>query len=365
MRKLFDSIENIDLNNHKYVDFFFKFVNIICLTIHLAIAAFSFVSGAKILGYFNIGSIVFYLFGFWLIKSKNYTLLFVLTEFEIIAHSYIVSLLFPVSLGFYLYLIPLVPLSFFCFYFARTKRIIEKGTLASLIAAIAYNYFYNLTDSEKAVYTDILTDEEADVIHVINSFLIFILLIIMCIIVITILYNYIGVISNENDLLNDEASHDPLTGLNNRRLLDIEMDKKLHLYDMNNTHFSILMCDIDDFKKVNDTYGHDEGDKVLIDVSNIIKECTRPGDFLCRWGGEEFLIILMNASTKEASLVAYRIKSAVEAHVFNLEEADIHCTITIGVAAAQKGMDKESMYELADSRMYKGKQTGKNKVVFE
>ena len=365
MRKLFSSIENIDLNDPKYVGFFFNFVNSSILLLHVMFMVFGFSSGANAMGYFNIVSIALYLFGFYLIKIEAYTSHLIFAEIEMIAHAFMVSRIFSETYGFCLYLYTLVPFAFFSFYFARSKHIVTYSVIASVISAIAYNYCYYYASPKKALYPDIISESTANFLHTFNASMLFLIFTIFCVVFTTILYNFIGEIKNENVTLNDEASHDPLTGLNNRRLLDIEMDKKLHLFATNNIHFSILMCDIDDFKKVNDTYGHDEGDKVLIDVSNIIKDCTRPGDFLCRWGGEEFLIILMNASIKEASQVAYRIKGAVELHKFQLENTDINCTITIGVASSEHGLDKESMYELADARLYKGKQTGKNKVVSE
>ena len=351
-------------NSENSIPFFFRFLNITILIIHIIIMIFSFYADATLLGVFNIGSMLLYTICFIIISAKNYSLYFYITASEVILHSYIVSLVFSESMGFYLYLVLIVPVSYLCLYLSGTNHVVLKGTISSVVAFIVYNILYHITGYDRGMYKEI-DETTTKLIHSFNSSLLFIILILVCVIIFNILTNYVGQLSSENVLLSDEANHDPLTGLNNRRLLDMEMDKKISLYNRNNTSFSILMCDIDDFKKVNDTYGHDEGDIVLKDIAKLLHDCTRPGDFLCRWGGEEFLVILMNANSKEASLVAHRIRGAVEGHSFHLSMTNINCTITIGIASIQKNMSKEDMYNLADERLYKGKQTGKNKVVYE
>ena len=123
------------------------------------------------------------------------------------------------------------------------------------------------------------------------------------------------------------------------------------------------MADIDHFKKFNDSYGHDCGDFVLQSLSKIITAQIRAKDSVCRWGGEEFLI-LVNDSQDIAIDVANRIRSAIEAYEFNYEGKALHVTITLGVSGYYSSAKVKTLIEIADKRLYKGKENGRNQVVY-
>jgi len=163
-----------------------------------------------------------------------------------------------------------------------------------------------------------------------------------------------------NVKLDNLASFDVLTKIYNRRkLLEVITDD----LDTNvNYPFAFIMFDIDNFKKINDTYGHDVGDIVLERVAQTAKNTIRPTDDIGRWGGEEFVVFLRRASFDTAIEVAERIRKAINL----LQWEDMNpISISLGVVEAEDGVPFNRLYEKVDKRLYKAKQTGKNKVVFE
>ena len=153
---------------------------------------------------------------------------------------------------------------------------------------------------------------------------------------------------------------DKLTGLYNRMKIDEIMLKKVEEFKRYNTHFSIILLDIDNFKKVNDTYGHDVGDYVLKLIATTIKKNIRLTDSLGRWGGEEFLIICDNTSLEEVEVVAENIRKIIEK--LNFEKVE-KCTISLGVSQFKNGDTINSIFKRVDDALYEAKNSGKNRVV--
>ena len=172
-----------------------------------------------------------------------------------------------------------------------------------------------------------------------------------------------GVLLKANTNLENSANYDALTGLRNRRSIDTYMDKAFNNARCEGKDFSILMCDIDDFKKVNDTYGHDCGDEILVMVSNIIQSTIRANDTVFRWGGEEILV-LVDGNRFCAQKIAERCRSAIEASEVNYKDDTVKVTITIGGASYFQGTNVSELTKKADDNLYKGKKNGKNQVVF-
>ena len=163
----------------------------------------------------------------------------------------------------------------------------------------------------------------------------------------------------EKKKLITESLTDPLTGILNRRAILEELSQRMnhHLYDFE--HLSILMLDIDFFKKINDNYGHIVGDKVLIKVLEIISQLIRGFDTVGRYGGEEFLVILPNTNSENAYKAAERIRKKIEETEFDDIE---HLTVSIGFTSyADESI--ESLINKADQNLYEAKRTGRNKVV--
>lgn len=161
----------------------------------------------------------------------------------------------------------------------------------------------------------------------------------------------------------EETITDHLTGLHNRKYLDIKLDEEINRFSRHKQPFCILLLDLDDFKIINDSYGHVIGDQVLKHLAGIIKKHIRKTDFSFRYGGEEFLVLLLNTNIENAMKVAEQIRSKVASTNFTLKEKEFATTITIGVAQYIAGESLESLIERADKNLYKGKNNGKNKVI--
>ncbi|CAB3929501.1 sensor domain-containing diguanylate cyclase [Achromobacter insolitus] len=157
--------------------------------------------------------------------------------------------------------------------------------------------------------------------------------------------------------LNQASITDPLTGLRNRRGTRQAVDT-LQAAD---TPFAVVALDIDHFKRVNDTYGHTAGDEVIQGMAQLMRDCSRPTDVLCRNGGEEFLILLPGAGAKEAAGMAERLRLKTEARRLS---GALEITVSAGVAQwPAGGADVEKVFQAADAALYAAKQQGRNRVV--
>jgi two-component system cell cycle response regulator len=157
---------------------------------------------------------------------------------------------------------------------------------------------------------------------------------------------------------------DALTGLNNRRYFDMNLASLLDQAAQEAKPLSLLVLDIDFFKKVNDTYGHDAGDEILRALAGRIRRAVRSVDLVCRLGGEEFVIVMPETSIDVASRVAERVRRAVEAEPFNVKEGQVAVPVTISIGIADRGSDAnpDFIYKSADKALYESKASGRNKV---
>ena len=159
------------------------------------------------------------------------------------------------------------------------------------------------------------------------------------------------------------AITDGLTKLHNSRSFYSQIEVEVDRFNRYKHPLSLLLLDIDHFKHYNDTYGHLEGDKVLVRISQIIRSCLRKLDTAYRYGGEEFTVILPETTCEEASNVAERIRIAVKAEKFDPDSKnDIVITISIGVTQYSPEEELSAFIQRADKAMYSSKQNGRNKV---
>ena len=167
--------------------------------------------------------------------------------------------------------------------------------------------------------------------------------------------------------LNKMAATDPLTGLQNRRTLDERLAGSLDNCRQMGLPLSLAMIDIDHFKRVNDTYGHQCGDEVIKGVAGVIKSYVRrDSDFAVRYGGEEILLCLPGVSLSDCRLICARIHTQIEQTAFDCEGHTIRVTVSMGVAGLDDDTTTaEKLIALADERLYTAKNTGRNKIVSE
>ncbi len=160
------------------------------------------------------------------------------------------------------------------------------------------------------------------------------------------------------------ATKDSLTGINNRRnfldLAQIEMNRSKRYEHP----FSLIMLDIDHFKKVNDTYGHSAGDQVLNEFCGICLKAIRENDIMGRLGGEEFAVALVENDKKAAIITAERLREAIASHKMFIGSKEVRITTSLGVAQMLPGCDLKSMLERADRALYQAKENGRNQMKF-
>jgi len=158
---------------------------------------------------------------------------------------------------------------------------------------------------------------------------------------------------------------DPLTRLGNRRYGDLSLSVKLNELERYDWPFGVLFMDIDYFKKVNDRYGHDVGDRILRIVATTIINGTRSSDVVSRWGGEEFMVLIPRVDTKQLKDIAEKIRLLVEKSSISIEGKNIEVTLSIGATLARKGDTIETLIKRADELMYKSKSEGRNRLTIE
>jgi diguanylate cyclase (GGDEF)-like protein/PAS domain S-box-containing protein len=164
------------------------------------------------------------------------------------------------------------------------------------------------------------------------------------------------------DELEQLALLDSLTRIGNRRYLEMTLEAKLAETARYNTQIAIFFMDIDDFKEINDTWGHDIGDEVLKVVSRTLTAVMRPMDILGRWGGEEFIAAATNVNRGTARSIAERFRKLIEESSVPVDKERINFTISVGATIARPNDDLASIVKRADQKMYEAKKAGKNRV---
>ena len=163
------------------------------------------------------------------------------------------------------------------------------------------------------------------------------------------------------DALKNAAFTDPLTGLLNRRETIHRFNSEKSASERHGTPLSIIIADIDHFKKINDSFGHNAGDKILKSVADTLSSLIRSEDICGRWGGEEFLLILPRIYVKAAAMVAEKLRLAVSRQATEWQGDMLTVTISLGVGAFKPGKDLESCIHLADAALYRSKANGRNR----
>jgi len=157
------------------------------------------------------------------------------------------------------------------------------------------------------------------------------------------------------------ANQDPLTGLSNRRKFNEIFKHEYNRFSRHGTKFCILMIDIDHFKKINDTFGHDIGDEVIVNFSDKIRMNTRKTDIVARWGGEEFIILAVETDANNIKQLASNIRKTIKS--YRHEKAG-HITASIGVSCCSHDDTMESILKRADEALYQAKNNGRDRIEY-
>jgi diguanylate cyclase (GGDEF)-like protein len=178
--------------------------------------------------------------------------------------------------------------------------------------------------------------------------------------------NSIGVALEKNlsiERLENAAAIDPLTGCYNRRALDTFIDNDIAYARRHRTDLSVILIDLDNFKALNDEYGHQAGDAILKAIAQLLPAQVRKSDYVARYGGEEFVLVLPDSSLYNAVQLAHKLRKAVERLVVPFSGVSLSVTASFGVASLERKRDHAALFYEADERLYQAKAGGKNSVV--
>lgn len=331
------------------------------VSVHVLLLVVFFVFHVTPMFIFNIFSVLTYAFCFWLMRGgrEHYLAIYFITNIEVLLHSFVATLCIGWQFGFALYIIAIIPVGFYICYTLELKHYrFSIATALAVFSAAAFLAckFLSFLGEPVIVLDNIVLEL---VLYVFNALCAFTFLILFSLVFIFEIKLSSNQLKHQNAILDKLASTDPLTGLYNRRSMNIFLSQAVET----DSNFALIMCDIDDFKKVNDTYGHDFGDVVLRGVASITTDQVREQGYVCRWGGEEILILINNASEENTFRVAENIRRNVSNRVFDLNEKWIHCSLTLGIAFHHSDEAVEETITRADYKLYRGKKSGKNVVI--
>lgn len=304
--------------------------------------------------YYNVFSCAFYVVVLYLIDKGYIWVALTSIHFEVAAFAVLTTIGLGWECGFQFYLITMLTLVYFCPF--RNKYV---PYIFSIFESVLFVAMRLVTINHPVIFLD-LPEQVEYLLYIINA-----VCAIAAIIFSSILFNISTAITRRtlfmaaNDLENI-ANFDHLTGLMLRRptieLIESLWDER---GEKDDACFTVCMADIDNFKRINDTYGHDGGDYVLYTVSRILKNSRAD---VCRWGGEEFILVFDGDKAKIRSEVT-KLCSEISSYPFSFAGHDFSVTVTIGVCESTDAVSYQEMITLADAHMYQGKTNGKNCVI--
>ncbi len=331
--------------------------------IHFIFMVAFYIMGIYFMAIYNTAIVVMYAYTSKIISNiKTLGRLYWVVLAEVVIHSCLATIFVGWNYGFMYYLSSMIPVSFYlAFSISAFKRKLLYPFVSAGTIFVAYITILTLAHFVQPVYPN--TPAGFRIFFTYMNIIIGLGLTFMFSALFAVEVNSMQLkMESEHERLEDEASYDPLTHFLNRRSMDERLNHTHRNAIINDVPYSLIMADIDHFKVFNDSYGHDCGDFVLQSIAKIITAQIRAKDSACRWGGEEFLI-LVNDAQETAVEVAERIRYAIESYEFIYEGKPLHVTITLGVSSYYSSAKVKTLIEIADKRLYKGKENGRNQVV--
>ncbi len=256
--------------------------------------------------------------------------------------------------GVQLLLLPVMVIIFFSIYETLLTKIL-CGVI--LLSFRLFAYFFNMRNMSDVL----LSNGQISVMQVINTVAVFIHLGVVCYILSTNIQETEKNLMLYMEKLEKKAKTDPLTRLMNRA----SMEEMLERYMESNSKevYSVAIADIDHFKVVNDTYGHECGDVVLQEISDLFLRMCRGKAHVCRWGGEEFMFFMPGMNLDDARILLVDLNVAVSRKLIKYQDMELTVTITIGAEESYNINEHKEVLKIADEKLYMGKERGRNKVI--
>lgn len=336
----------------------YRIIYSFCFVIHCFYAILFILTDVPVLMYFNIGSSVLYLSGMLFIRNNRSTVVWMmLNTAEIIVHGLLCSLILGFGYMFSLYSLAIIPVTFFMS--VLDPSIKHPFIISSALALLNVMIMIASSDISSVKVSEFkFPDLFIASIARLNIILATIILISFSVMFIGKINYDLKVLKDRNDTLDRLANYDQLTGLRNRN----HIREIFEQYIKSTDPYCVILGDIDDFKRVNDTFGHSAGDEVLKTVSSIIGEGVGDSGVVCRWGGEEILI-LVKGTTDKCIELNEKILDKIRSTTVISGKNRIKVTMTFGLCDYGDAMNIEKLISLADKRLYIGKNNGKNQIV--
>lgn len=346
------NMTNTIYKDNRYIATAYKSVVYLALLYHIIVACLA--AGFHFWGVFiyYLGVCGFYVLMLGCLRKDAYRFVTASVHLEIISFVTVSTLLFGWDAGFHAYLVALASLVYFNPF--KKKRVMYLFSAGEAVFFFCLKLYTMYFQPVLKVGSNML-----DVLYLLNFAGCFI------VVVCGAAVSKVSADTNEKRLerktrsLQNQADHDPLTHLWTRSYLV----KQYHHVLEKGIPFSVVMCDIDDFKKINDTYGHNCGDYILENIAGMIQRNSPKDAIVTRWGGEEFIILLEDCDILKSRPLVENIREKVAETEFSYEGNSLRVTMTFGISTSMEQTEMKKLIELADARMYAGKQNGKNCVV--
>ena len=299
------------------------------------------------LAFFNVFSVMIWAYAIWANERGNHATAIHLVAFEVLTHALAATWVLGWQSGFAHYLPTLIVFVMFN-HRVRNAFVVTQALVIVASYAALYGFAEPLDPTPRLL-------SALPVLNVVN---------------VVVSFSTLALISfyfREASLFNERhlealANTDLLTQLPNRRALWRQLSLEAERAKRQSANLVIAIADVDHFKSINDQHGHDVGDQVLLQLSNELRRCLRENDTVGRWGGEEFLFVLPDLPISEAQTTAERIRQHVENFLIRTSDADLTCTISIGIAVRAANEDIEQTIQRADHALYLAKDGGRNRV---
>ncbi len=331
--------------------------------LHAIFVVFFVLTDIKVMAVYNFAVMFAYQGIVLLIKNKKTYLAYILTCIEVVVHAILATLFVGFGSGFQVYCVAMIAVS--C-YTTFTWECFKKGTGETIAFSLFSTFGYFVCYIFSKYFTPLreISEIAETIMYIVNALFMFLIIFSFMMLLFWDINHRSDKLMAKNTQLDEMSKKDPLTKLYNRRYMNYELNRRMSYLMGEGRIFGLIMADIDNFKSVNDTYGHEAGDDVLIAVANEFTNALRGDDCVCRWGGEEFLVVI-NGNHQITSDVAERIRKRIEELTIETGEHKLKVTMTFGVSESIPGLKVEKLIQIADERLYKGKQNGKNCVVKE
>lgn len=345
----------------KYVTDGTMVVNTILLLCHISFGILFKIYEADVMFYYNCISIIIYIFSFEILRKQKAWTYIIIVYVEIFFFMILAVVYMGWDYGFQQYCIGFIASIIFTDFYMSSKRTMSKRTVAIVAFDVVVFMALRMWTYHHPYVYKIENDILVRLFYMTNSLIGFAFMIMYSSI-------YSKTVYKLEKALTDMANIDPLTGICNRRKMQQLLKSTLDEYNNDQYQTVIAMMDVDYFKDINDTYGHDAGDAVLLKLAQILSDKQKENEnfHVCRWGGEEFLVFYdrYQKSREEVIHEFDDLRKQIQDMVVKSEGDEINISVTIGLAFYDKNSTVRSLVKEADNNLYAGKNSGKNRVVY-